>query len=69
MQAEISNLIWIVVKVESGIPVVAEAYEDEEKALSRERMLREEDFNPDDDETGVFPTHVVMGQHASVSSD
>jgi hypothetical protein len=47
------QLLWVVVKVESGIPVIAEAYTDERAALAGERNMRRR-MNPEDDETGLF---------------
>lgn len=49
--------IWVVVSVESGIPVTVEAYDQRESAEKRELLLRE-DMNPDNDETGVFEVQV-----------
>jgi len=51
--------LWIVVKVESGIPVTVEAYRDRRSAEMREQAWRER-MNSDNDETGVF--EVQMGQ-------
>jgi hypothetical protein len=51
--------LWIVVKVESGIPVTVEAYRDRLSAEMREQCWRER-MNPDNDESGVF--EVQMGQ-------
>jgi len=48
-----SELLWVVVKVESGIPVTVEAYRDRLSAEAREQSLRE-CMNPENDETGVF---------------
>jgi len=49
--------LWIVVKVESGIPVAVEAYSDRRSAEMREQAWRER-MNPDDDESGVFEVQV-----------
>jgi hypothetical protein len=51
--------LWIVVKVESGIPVTVEAYRDRRSAEMQEQAWRER-MNPDNDESGVF--EVQMGQ-------
>jgi len=51
--------LWIVVKVESGIPVTVEAYRDRLSAEMQEQAWRER-MNPDNDETEVF--EVQMGQ-------
>ena len=51
--------LWIVVKVESGIPVTVEAYRDRRSAEMREQAWRER-MNPDNDESGVF--EVLIGQ-------
>ena len=45
--------LWIVVKVEGGIPVQAEAYQDRIIARSRIREMRKE-MNEERDETGLF---------------
>jgi len=47
------KLLWVVVKVESGIPVMIEAYGDKKSAEMRERDLRKY-MHPENDETGVF---------------
>lgn len=52
-----SRTIWIVVEVESGIPVLAEAYKDEKLAIEREQLLRNR-MHPENDETGVFEVKV-----------
>jgi len=57
------ELLWVVVKVESGIPVGVEAYGDARSALAREREWRK-GMNPDNDETGVFPAEVGQGPGA-----
>ena len=51
--------LWIVVKVESGIPVTVEAYRDRRSAEMQEQAWRER-MNSDNNETGVF--EVQMGQ-------
>lgn len=51
------ELLWIVVKVESGIPVLVEAYRDKPSAERREQLLRI-DMGPENDETGVFETQI-----------
>ncbi len=56
-QPKKSEMLWVVVSVESGIPALAEAYRDEETARSRERSLRE-DINPDYDEVGLFEVEI-----------
>ena len=50
---EQTELLWAVVKVESGIPVIIEAYRDGQSAEMREQSLRK-DMHPENDETGVF---------------
>lgn len=52
-----SDTIWIVVLVQSGIPVLAEAYRDQKTALKRERALRRK-MRPDYDEVGVFEVEI-----------
>ncbi|MFH1928816.1 MAG: hypothetical protein ABIK79_11695 [Chloroflexota bacterium] len=52
-----SDLQWVVVKVESGIPVIVQTFsrlEDAER-LEDEWRLR---MNPDNDETGIFEARV-----------
>jgi len=51
------ELIWVVVEVHSGIPVMAEAYYDVESAVMREQYLRKH-MRPEDDEVGVFEVQV-----------
>lgn len=51
------ELLWVVVKVESGIPVVVEAYRDRQSAEMREQPLRK-DMHPENDETGVFEVQI-----------
>lgn len=50
--------VWIVVKVQSGIPVLAEAYQNQRTAMLREKVLRA-DMHLESDETGVFETRVA----------
>ncbi len=54
-----SKPIWVVVKVESGIPTLVEAYRDKRTAKVRERSLRR-DTNPDYDEVGAFQVRIGM---------
>lgn len=49
--------LWIVVLVESGIPVLVEAYRFPQVAMEREQELRGE-LNPDDDEVAVFEVEI-----------
>ena len=49
--------LWVVVKVESGIPVSAEAYCSESHAVLREQALRK-NMHPENDEVGVFETRI-----------
>jgi hypothetical protein len=53
---------WVVVKVESGIPVCVEAYAEAESAHLREHWLRER-MNPENDESEVFQITHVSGAH------
>jgi hypothetical protein len=53
MAQEQLELLWVVVKVESGIPVMVEAYRDKRYAQMRERSLRKH-MHPENDETGIF---------------
>lgn len=52
-----SDLLWVVVKVESGIPVTVEVYRDKQLAEMRERSLRT-CMRPDDDEIGLFELQI-----------
>ena len=54
------DLLWVVVRVERGIPVMAEVYARESSALATEREWRE-DLKLNNDETGVFATRVSYG--------
>jgi len=49
--------LWVIVKVESGIPVTVEAYEDERSAKAREQVLRKH-MHPENDETGIFVVEI-----------
>ena len=53
MSYQQNKMIWVVVLVESGIPVLVEAYSDQRQANIREQFLRQ-DINPDYDEVGLF---------------
>ena len=55
------ELLWVVVKVESGIPVMVEAYWDRESAETREQFWRE-NMRPEYDETGVFEVHIGQAE-------
>lgn len=52
--------LWVVVKVESGIPVLAEVYRCKRTAERRERLLRGQ-MNPENDEVSVFECRVNDG--------
>jgi len=56
--------VWAVVEVQSGIPVRAEVYADEQSARVRERNIRRS-MNPENDETCLFNAEVVCGRRAS----
>jgi hypothetical protein len=51
------EIIWVVVKVESGIPVMVEAYHDGQSAELRNQFLRL-NMHPENDETGVFEIQI-----------
>ena len=53
MTNELKSSLWVVVKVHSGIPICAEIFTNESKALELEKQLRK-DINPEYDEVGVF---------------
>ena len=48
--------LWVVVKVESGIPVAAAAYRSLPSAKNHERALRRT-MNLENDETGIFEVY------------
>ncbi len=52
-----ARTLWVVVKVESGIPVIAEGYLDRQSAVMREHYFREH-MHPENDETAVFQIRV-----------
>ena len=52
-----SKTIWVVVKVERGIPVDARAFRKELSAMKSEQSLRI-GMNTENDETGVFQVSV-----------
>jgi hypothetical protein len=56
---KVPEIIWIVVFVQSGVPVLAEAYRYEKVARRREQSLRA-DMREDYDEVGLF--EVKVGQ-------
>jgi len=53
MQSEQRHLLWVTVKVESGIPVSVDPYWDRESAEKEAQAFRKQ-TNPDNDEVGVF---------------
>lgn len=57
MLQEQPEVIWIVVKVESGIPVSVEAYRNRQSAKKRESLFRRH-MHPENDETGVFEVKI-----------
>jgi len=63
---EQTELLWAVVKVESGIPVTVEAYRDRQSAEMREQSLRK-DMHPENDETGVFEIQIEDATPLSAS--
>jgi len=58
MAQQANKSLWILVYVQSGIPVIVEAYLRKEDAEKRERYYRK-DINPDNDETGIFQITIV----------
>jgi hypothetical protein len=50
---EHAKVLWIVVGVQSGIPVLVEAFRDNRLAKMREQALRRR-MRPDYDEAGLF---------------
>jgi DNA mismatch repair protein MutH len=57
MKAKTRRVLWIVVKVEAGIPVSAKAFGSGAAAARHEMALRAE-MRPECDETGVFMSAV-----------
>ena len=55
--------VWVVVVVESGIPVLIEAHHDEKTAKRREKHFRK-DMREDYDAVGVF--EVAIGSKVSI---
>ena len=47
------EIVWVVVLVESGIPVFVEAFRDEQSAVMSEQTIRAR-VRPDYDDTGIF---------------
>lgn len=52
--------LWVVVKVESGIPALAEVYRSRRRAKLREQALRQ-NMPEDSDETGLFAAEPYTG--------
>ena len=52
MKSEFSKL-WILVKVESGIPMAVELFQNKVDAKKREKSVRKK-MNTEKDETGLF---------------
>ena len=57
MENQKPDMVWVVVLVESGIPVCAEVYRDVESAWARGKSWRE-NMRPDYDEVGVFEVEI-----------
>jgi len=53
MKTRSSNQVWVVVEVESGVPVLAEVFTNEVSAKRREDELRTE-IRQDYDAVGLF---------------
>jgi hypothetical protein len=58
---ETSQMMWVVVKVWRGIPVLAEVYDNPLQATQRSQWLLHE-CNPVDDEIAVFEAEVNTPQ-------
>lgn len=58
---ETNRMVWIVVKVWRGIPVLAEVYDNPSQATQRSQWLLQE-CNPIDDEIGVFESELNTPQ-------
>ena len=63
MERNYPNSLWVVVEVQSGIPVTAEGFLAWEPAEQREKYLRER-MNPENDEIGVFEIPIPDPAHA-----
>jgi hypothetical protein len=57
MNHEKPDVVWVVVRVISGIPDSVEVYRDQKSALEREKVWRK-DLRPDYDEVGVFEVEI-----------
>jgi len=68
MSHEFTSLLWVVVRVQSGIPVDVEVYTREQDALRREREWRLE-MNLNNDETGVFPVHPIESLQLALQTE
>lgn len=51
------EMVWVVVVVESGVPITVEAYHDLKTAQKREIFFREE-MNENDDAVDVFEVEI-----------
>ena len=58
MKTKKSSQVWVVVEVESGVPVLAEVFANRKTAERRERKLRM-DMRQDYDEMGLFEATIV----------
>jgi hypothetical protein len=66
MRDKPSRPSWVVVNVQSGIPVTAKFFADFSSATSYELGLRQR-MNPDNDETGIFEVRTEGTVSYSVS--
>jgi len=57
MMSQQSELLWVVVEVQSGIPVEVKAYRNKRSAVRREQFLRKR-MRPDYDEVSIFEVEV-----------
>ena len=64
-QAHNSQITWVVVLVESGIPTLVEAYPIKEDAVTREQFLQNT-MNSDYDATDVFKVKIGAESTSSV---
>ena len=56
--------LWVVVEVQSGIPVGVNAYLNKRSAVRREQALRKR-MRPDYDEVGIFNVRIGQPRRAS----
>ena len=66
MKQDKLNVVWVVVKVESGIPVFAEVFSNQTAAQRRENQLRAK-MHPENDEVGVFSSQIIPNRRKTLN--